>query len=103
MPDEIYRRYRFTPAKVEVEEHHVKVYAGKKTEEVVKAPHPGCLLKGSLVSPSLEAAVMNAKYVNCRPALPAGAGVRAVRPAYLQAEHGELDDPVRGEVSCSPL
>ena len=35
LPDEIYRRYRFTPAKVEVEEHHVKVYAGKKTEEVV--------------------------------------------------------------------
>ena len=67
LPDEIYRRYRFTPAKVEVEEHHVKVYAGKKTEEVVKAPHPGCLLKGSLVSPSLEAAVMNAKYVNAVP------------------------------------
>ena len=40
LPDEIYRRYRFTPAKVEVEEHHVKVYAGKKTDEVVKAPHP---------------------------------------------------------------
>ena len=67
LPDEIYRRYRFTPAKVEVEEHHVKVYAGKKTEEVVKAPHPGYLLKGSLVSPSLEAAVMNARYVNAVP------------------------------------
>ena len=67
LPDEIYRRYRFTPAKVEVEEHHVKVYAGKKTEEIVKAPHPECLLKGSLVSPSLEAAVMNAKYVNAVP------------------------------------
>lgn len=67
LPDEIYRRYRFTPAKIEVEEHHVKVYAGKKTEEVVKAPHPECLLRGSLVSPSLEAAVMNAKYVNAVP------------------------------------
>jgi len=67
LPDEVYRRYRFTPAKVEVEEHHVKVYAGKKTEEVIKAPHPKCLLKGSLVSPSLEAAVMNAKYVNAVP------------------------------------
>ena len=30
LPDEIYRSYRFTPAKIEVEEHHVKVYAGKK-------------------------------------------------------------------------
>lgn len=67
LPDEVYRRYSFTPAKVEVEEHHVKVYAGKKTDEVMKAPHPKCLLKGSLVSPSLEAAVMNAKYVNAVP------------------------------------
>ena len=64
LPDEVYRRYGFTPAKVEVEEHHVKVYAGKKTDEIVKAPHPESLLRGSLVSPSLEAAVMNAKYVN---------------------------------------
>jgi len=67
LPDEVYRRYAFTPAKVEVEEHYVKVYAGKETEEIVKAPHPGCLLRGSLVSPSLEAAVMNAKYVNAVP------------------------------------
>lgn len=67
LPDEVYRRYAFTPAKVEVEEHHVKVYAGKGTEVIVKAPHPGCLLRGSLVSPSLEAAVMNAKYVNAVP------------------------------------
>ncbi len=67
LPDEVYRRYGFTPAKVEVEEHHVKVYAGKKTDEIIKAPHPKCLLRGSLVSPSLEAAVMNAKYVNAVP------------------------------------
>lgn len=67
LPDEVYRRYGFTPAKVEVEEHHVKVYAGKKTDEIVRAPHPQSLLKGSLVSSSLEAAVMNAKYVNAVP------------------------------------
>ena len=67
LPDEVYRRYSFTPAKIEVEEHHVKIYAGKETEEVVKAPHPQALLRGSLVSPSLEAAVMNAKYVNAVP------------------------------------
>ena len=67
LPDEVYRRYSFTPAKIEVEEHHVKVYAGKETEEVIKAPHPHALLRGSLVSPSLEAAVMNAKYVNAVP------------------------------------
>ena len=67
LPDEVYRRYSFTPAKIEVEEHHVKVYAGKKTDEIVKAPHPESLLRGSLVSPSLEAAVINAKYVNAVP------------------------------------
>ena len=67
LPDEVYHRYGFTPAKVEVEEHHVKVYAGKKTDEIVRAPHPESLLKGSLVSLSLEAAVMNAKYVNAVP------------------------------------
>ena len=67
LPDEVYHRYSFTPAKIEVEEHHVKVYAGKETEEVIKAPHPQTLLRGSLVSPSLEAAVMNAKYVNAVP------------------------------------
>lgn len=67
LPDEVCRRYRFTPAKIEVEEHHVKVYAGKETEEVIKAPHPQTLLRGSLVSPSLEAAVINAKYVNAVP------------------------------------
>ncbi len=67
LPDEVYHRYRFTPAKVELEEHQVKVYAGKENEEVIKAPHPGYLLKGSLVSPSLEAAVINAKYANAVP------------------------------------
>lgn len=67
LPDEVYRGYSFTPAKVEVEEHHVKVYAGKKNDEIVRAPHPESLLRGSLVSPSLEAAVMNAKYVNAVP------------------------------------
>lgn len=67
LPDEVYRRYGFTQAKVEVEEHHVKVYAGKKTDEIVRAAHPESMLRGSLVSPSLEAAVLNAKYVNVVP------------------------------------
>lgn len=68
LPDEIYRRYKFTPAKVEVEEHHVAVYAGKTDDgTIVRADHPGYLLKGSLVSPSMEAAIINAKYVNACP------------------------------------
>lgn len=64
LPDEIYKRYRFVPAKVEVEEHHVGVYASKDGDRMTKAPHPVSLLRGSLVSPSIEAAVLNGKYIN---------------------------------------
>lgn len=67
LPDEVYSRYKFVPAKVEVEEHHVGVYRSKKDGHFRKAEHPGYLLRNSLVSPSLEAAVMNAKYVNAIP------------------------------------
>ena len=67
LPDEIYNRYKFTPAKVEVEEHHVAVYASKKDNHMTKAKHPGYLLRNSLVSPSLEAAILNGKYVNAVP------------------------------------
>ena len=67
LPDEVYSRYKFTPAKIEVEEHHVAVYAGKAGDRIVKADHPPYLLRGSLVSPSLEAAILNAKYVNAVP------------------------------------
>lgn len=64
LPDAISKRYLFIPAKVEVEEHHIGVYASKKEERIVKAKHPKGLLHGSLVSPSLAAAIINGKYVN---------------------------------------
>ena len=67
LPDAISKRYNFIPAKVEVEEHHIGVYAGKTDEHMVKAPHPKGLLHGSLVSPSLAAAIINGKYVNAVP------------------------------------
>lgn len=67
LPDAISRSYRFVPAKVEVEEHHVGVYSSKTDDRMVKAPHPKKLLPGSLVSPSLAAAVLNGKYVNAVP------------------------------------
>ena len=67
LPDAISRCYRLVPAKVEVEEHHIGVYASKTDEHMVKAPHPKNLLRGSLVSPSLAAAVINGKYVNAVP------------------------------------
>ena len=68
LPDAISKKYIFTPAKIEVEEQHVGVYASKKDDgHMVKAPHPKALLKGSLASSSLGAAIMNAKYVNATP------------------------------------
>lgn len=67
LEDEIYIRYRFTPMKVELEEHHVGVYKSKKDNHFVKADHPAYLLRNSLVSPSLLAGIWNAKYVNAAP------------------------------------
>lgn len=67
LPDMISRCYQFIPAKVEVEEHHIGVYSSKVDEHMVKAPHPRNLLRGSLISPSLAAAIINGKYVNAVP------------------------------------
>ena len=67
LPDAISKKYHFVPAKVEVEEHHIGVYASKTDEHMVKADHPKALLHGSLVSPSLAAAIINGKYVNAVP------------------------------------
>ena len=67
LPDAISKKYHFAPARVEVEEHHIGVYASKTDEHMVKADHPKALLHGSLVSPSLGAAIINGKYVNAVP------------------------------------
>lgn len=67
LPDAIFRRYRFVPAKVEVDEHHIGVYADKKDGHMVKAKHPRGLLHGSAVSSTLAAAIINGKYVNAIP------------------------------------
>ncbi len=67
LPDAVSKRYHFVPAKVEVEEHHIGVYASKTDGHMIKAEHPKGLLHGSLVSPSLGAAIINGKYVNAVP------------------------------------
>lgn len=67
LPDAISRCYQFIPASVVIEEHHTGVYSSKLDEHMIKAPHPRNLLHGSLVSPSLAAAVINGKYVNAVP------------------------------------
>ena len=67
LPDEIYKRVRVQPAVYTVEEHHVAVYAGRDNQTIVKADRPKELLRNSILTPSLAASIMNAKYVNGLP------------------------------------
>ena len=68
-PDE-YARLRFVPASWIVERHIVDVAvgrAGEHQDEFLRGDRPKDLLRNSLVTASLEAAVMNAKFVNSLP------------------------------------
>ena len=67
LPDEVYRKLEYHPATKEVIEHHIAVYAAKKEDHIVRAPHPVELLNHSIATPSLVAAVMNGKYTNAMP------------------------------------
>lgn len=67
LPDEVYKRLDFRPATYEVQEHHVAVYASNDNQTMVKADRPADLLRNSIVTPSLAAAIMNAKYTNSVP------------------------------------
>lgn len=67
LPDEVYKKLEYHPSTKEVVEHHIAVYAAKKEEKMVKAPHPSELLAHSIATPSIVAAIMNAKYTNAMP------------------------------------
>lgn len=67
LPDEVYKRLAFHPATFEVEEHHVAVYCGSDNQTIVRAPRDKSLLRNSVVTPSLQAAIYNSKYVNALP------------------------------------
>ena len=70
MPDEIYWQLRFEPAKWIAEKHIVKVYVGTDgmhQDEFLRGDHPKTLFKGSIATASLEAAIINSKYVNSMP------------------------------------
>lgn len=70
MPDEIFWQLRFEPARWIAEKHVVKVYVGTDglhQDEFLRGDHPTTLFKGSIATPSLEAAIINAKYVNSNP------------------------------------
>lgn len=67
LPDEVYSRLEYQPAVHEVVEHHVAVYAGKKKDQMIRAHRPTDLLRNSVATPSLVAAIMNGKYTNAMP------------------------------------
>lgn len=67
LPDEVYRRYRYIPSEVKVEEHHVAVYEGVTSKTKCKAKHPAYLFRNSLASASIAAAIIDSKYSNALP------------------------------------
>lgn len=70
MPDEIFWQLRFEPAKWIAQKHVIKVYVGTDgihQDEFLRGDHPRTLFRGSIATPSLEAAIINAKYVNGNP------------------------------------
>ena len=73
MRTEIRQELEIIPAKVNVVQHVRQVYACRKCQQegtstpIITAPMPAPVLKGSLVSPSTMAHVMNQKYVDGLP------------------------------------
>ena len=67
---EVYKRLRYEPASWTVEVHEVEVYigtGGDHQDEFLRGDRPKDLLRNSIVTPSLGAAILNAKYVNSLP------------------------------------
>ena len=63
LPDEVYKRVKYEPAKYTVEEHHVGVYAGTDNETIIKADRQISLFRNSIATPSLVSSIIDAKYV----------------------------------------
>ncbi len=70
MPDETYKRLRHEPESWTVEIHTVEVYVGTDgyhQDEFVRGDRPKDIFPNSIVTPSLLASILNAKYVNSSP------------------------------------
>ena len=68
LPDAISKRYRFIPSKGRNRRTSCwRLCKNKKDGRILKADHPKALLHGSLVSPTIAAAIINGKYVNAIP------------------------------------
>lgn len=70
MPDETYKRLRHEPESWTVEIHTVEVYVGTDgyhQDEFLRGDRPKDIFPNSIVTPSLLASILNAKYVNSSP------------------------------------
>ena len=70
LPTEVFKKLRYEPASWTVEIHSVDVYVGTggvHQDEFLRGNRPKDLLRNSIVTPSLGAAILNAKYVNALP------------------------------------
>jgi len=70
LPDEVYKKLNYIPAVFEIEEHHIAVYQGNDQDGnriFARGKHPYEVLDKSIITPSLAACIMNAKYVNSIP------------------------------------
>ena len=67
LPDYVYKKLEMIPAKFYVRETRVEVYKGKKSGKIIKANREIEMIDNSVATPSLVAALVNAKYVNAMP------------------------------------
>lgn len=67
LPDSVYKKLEMIPAKFYVRETHIAVYKGKKSGKIVRANREIEMIDNSVATPSLVAALINAKYVNAMP------------------------------------
>ena len=86
LPDAISKKYHFVPARVEVEEHHIGVYAAWKF--------------GITISWSCD---HQWKVCECSSSLSVRAGIPALWPADYKAEHGKLVHTFGRGISINPL
>lgn len=70
LPSETFKRLRYVPASWIVEKHTVGVYVGTDGENqdvFLRGDRPKDILRNSIVTPSLGAAILNGKYTNSLP------------------------------------
>ena len=85
---------------IEVDEHHVGVYASKTDGKGGASKEPAPWKPGFSIS---CCSYHEWKVCKCGSALPSGTGVHPIWPCYNQTEHGKLDDPVRGRIPFRPV